>query len=174
MQPENRGRLAQIQRFSAVSRVACKVMMWLVAAGAAAGTVALLSGRGGTLSFFSVTLPIRELSIAGRLILLALTLATTTVMFLCFLHLHRLFENYSRGEIFTVGSAAEIRRVGVGCMLYGAANIVWAYMPGALLGNGPQHVLAHGEFIGIGVIIAAISRVMEMAADLQEENELTV
>ncbi|MGB0065003.1 MAG: DUF2975 domain-containing protein [Terracidiphilus sp.] len=82
--------------------------------------------------------------------------------------------NYSRGEIFTTKSSGHIRQFGITCILWGVMNFVWSLLPLLLFPNRPKLFEGDLDFVFVGLIILVISWFMEMAAELQEENELTV
>lgn len=53
-------------------------------------------------------------------------------------------------------------------------NFVWSLLPLLLFPNRPKLFEGDLDFVFVGLIILVISWFMEMAAELQEENELTV
>jgi hypothetical protein len=54
-------------------------------------------------------------------------------------------------------------------------GILWAFVPRLVLAHSPDTIHAEGGAqIVHGLIIVAISWFMEMAAEMREENELTV
>jgi hypothetical protein len=113
------------------------------------------------------------LTLAHRLILGAVTAVTCGVLLKCFYHLHRLFGNYSRGEIFTRESVGQLRQFGIACLLWGVMNFLWISSL-AFSMRPPQTFQAHAGSFGIGVVIVVIAWFMDMAVDLREENELTI
>lgn len=174
MRLENQLRLDKIRRSSRVLRVLCKVFMGLMAVGFLAGAIALLVNMGGTVRYFNVSFTIGELTLRGRLILLVLSALTFGVGFKCFFHLNRLLGNYSHGEIFSRESAGQIRQLGVTCVLWGVLNFVWVFVPLAVAAHPPRSLDGNLDFVFIGLIVVVISWFMEMAAELREENELTI
>ena len=96
------------------------------------------------------------------------------VLVKCIFHLHRLLDNYSRAEIFTAGSARQIRQLGITCILWGGLNFVFAFLPLVISAHSPRSYEGNVQSVAIGLIILVISWFMEMAAELHEENELTI
>jgi len=96
------------------------------------------------------------------------------VLFNCGYQLHRLLDNYSRGDIFTTKSAGQIRKCGFACVLLGVFELGLTLMP-HLIANAHNKQPGGGlSTVGIGLVIVAISWIMAMAAEMREENELTV
>jgi hypothetical protein len=174
MRPENEAKLRKIRRISTLLRWVCKGLLALIVIGFVMATVALLANRGGSVGYFDVWFRIGDLTLGHRLLVLALSALTSAVWFMCIYHLHELFGNYSLGQIFTRGSVGHLRQLGIACVLWGAMKILWVGLSRALSANplGPTQVSA--EIIPIGIIILVVAWFMEMAVDLQEENELTV
>jgi hypothetical protein len=83
-------------------------------------------------------------------------------------------DNYSRREIFTAGSAQQIRRFGVTCILWGALKVAWAFLPLALLKDPPRSFVVSVDALVIGAVVVGISWFAEMATNLREENDLTI
>ncbi|MGB9407160.1 MAG: DUF2975 domain-containing protein [Terracidiphilus sp.] len=94
-------------------------------------------------------------------------------MFKCFYHLHQLFGNYSRGEIFTRESVGQLRQFGIACLLWGVMNFFWV-LSLALSAHPAKTFQAHFDSFAIGAIIIVIAWFMDMAVELREENELTI
>lgn len=87
-----------------------------------------------------------------------------------------LLGNYSRGEIFTKGSAEQIRQWGLACALWGVARYAIQFLPRV---PAIRDSFKPGEVQGLGLmvnglIIVAISWFMEMAAEMREEQDLIV
>jgi len=92
----------------------------------------------------------------------------------------KLFGNYSRGEIFTRGSARELRLVGyvavanavfqgvlfIAALLLAAEGVVES--PASLRADWP------GGPILLAALILLLSWIMDVGAEIREENELTV
>jgi hypothetical protein len=95
------------------------------------------------------------------------------IAILCGLQLFRLLGFYSRGEIFTRKSAGQIRGWGFACVALGIVKLGYALLP-FLVANSRRTQGMDLSMIVNGLIIVAISWFMEMAAEMREENELTV
>lgn len=174
MRPENAARLKKIQRISGILRALCKVSMTAIGLAVLAAVAAVAINRGGSVGYFGSEFPIDQLTARGRFILIAGIAISGGIALKCIFHLHRLLGNYSRAEIFTTGSARQIRQLGITCILWGGLNFFWAFMPLLISTHPPKAFEADLEFVGIGLIILVISWFMEMAVELYEENELTI
>lgn len=95
---------------------------------------------------------------------------------LCGIELFRLLGFYRRGEIFTTRSARQIRRWGLACVGMGIVKFAYAFLP-LVVHNSRLRATDISTLLStalIGLMIVAISWFMEMAAQIREENELTV
>jgi len=103
-----------------------------------------------------------------------MSVVTSAVWFTCIFALHQLFGNYSHADIFTRGSVHYLRLVGIACVLWGIMKILWVGLSRALSSHPLSSVQVSAEIIPIGIIVLIVAWFMDMATDLQEENELTV
>ena len=94
--------------------------------------------------------------------------------------LARLFGNYARGEIFTRASVRELRLVGYVAVAYAIFQLVLFVAGLAMVAGGvvesPARLpvdLPIGPVVVAGFILL-LSWVMDVGAELREENELTV
>lgn len=173
MRPEIEARLRKVRRISSVLRAGCKVLLVLIVISYLMVLVVLLANR-GSVGYFDVWFQIRDLGAGGRLLVLAMSTLTSAVWLWCFYQLHQLFGSYSQGHIFTREAVGHLRQMGVACVLWGVMKIQWVHLSHALSmpATGPTQVSA--ELIPIGIIVVVVAWFMDMAVDLQEENELTV
>jgi hypothetical protein len=180
MRPENEARLKKIQAISGLLRAVCTAFLVLPV-------------------FIELVMLSYLFSVHGMPIRMRFVMGTNFTlqwagMFFCVYYLHRLLGNYSRGEIFSRDSAMQIRRWGLVCVLWGATQFVQIYVPAAVWAHPapistPDHIQSYGSPVkdqladwqrhGGGrmvnwLIIVAISWFMAMAAEMREENELTV
>ena len=180
MRAENETRLNRIKRISSSLRVLCVIYMlaclfflWHFASGPIFGhgqnwgIGTLWQGYNG-LEFKAYSLTLRDRIIAAVALGLYWGLAL-----LCGLQLFRLLGLYSRGEIFTRQSADQIRRWGIACVALGVVKTGFALVP-LLVANSRLTEGADFSLVANGLIIVVISWFMEMAAEMREENELTV
>jgi hypothetical protein len=202
MQPENEDRLRKVRRISKVFRVVCKAFFIPPVLLCILSLTALLTG--GSLSGFTTDqyfFRLSELSIRSRAILGAYYGLRWAAMFLFVYCLHRLLGNYSRGDIFSTDSSAQVRRWGFTCVFWGVMKFLFVFVPGAVLTHphwvgvpdrGPliqgvrmqtegkllvngMFVQVHGgDLILMGLIVVGISWFMAMAGEMREEIELTV
>ena len=175
MKPETEKRLKKIKRMSNILRVICKVVLVFVTCVFLAAMVGILTGR-GTISFFDGTvLPLAVLTVPTRLVLAVNTALMMAVGLKGFNHLYRLLGNYGRGHIFTTDSAGHIRQLGITVLLWYGSNILWVFSAIALQQtHSPISIRFHSDSLVTGPIIIVISWFMEMAAEMREENELTI
>ncbi|HTS18724.1 MAG TPA: DUF2975 domain-containing protein [Verrucomicrobiae bacterium] len=172
MKPEMEMKLQKIKRVSNIFRSICKMGLVLAACVFVAATVAILTGH-GTLSFSGFSVPLAPLTFPSRFVLAAITALTIAVGVKGIYHLYQLFGNYGRGDIFTTESAGQIRQLGITVLLWYGANLLWAFTAVAVQ-RTPVVGQFHSDSLVTGPIIIVISWFMEMAAEMREENELTI
>ncbi|HXE08730.1 MAG TPA: DUF2975 domain-containing protein [Acidobacteriaceae bacterium] len=175
MTPQNEIRLRRIQRIAKVMRVVCKYFLATIVLGMVAIVIALIVGHDGSVGVFSIWFKVSDLTHGGRMLVGVFALATFGVMLKFFFHLHRLMKYYSRTEIFTMQSAMQIRKMGICCALCGGFEMLWPYVPRLVLANPPRTLMGNGGgVLLIGLVIIVLSWFMSIAAEMQEENALTV
>lgn len=179
MRPENEARLKKIQAISGLLRAVCTAFLMLTAINGLVMLLYIFLVHGATMQSRMLGAVHFSVQWAG--------------MFFCLYYLLRLLGNYSRGEIFTRDSALLIRRWGLVCVLWGALQFVQIYVPAAVWAHQAPVPAGDRQSYGVevkdhlsdwqrygggrmvnGLIIVAISWFMEMAAEMREENELTV
>ncbi len=164
MRAENEVRLRKIRWVSRVLLVICKVIL---------GLYVLVLGIFVLMFCMWWGVPDGFGSGGARFVAVGLLAVLAGLLFKCGYHLYRLLVNYSRGEIFTTGSAEQIRQWGIACVLGGAVKFGCAFVPLAVLKEHTEPGQGLGSVVN-GLIIMAISWFMAMAAEMKEENELTV
>jgi hypothetical protein len=134
----------------------------------------VLAGGYTDFDFLDTTYPVAAASFRSRLALIIVSNLWLAVKLKRMYHLFKLFGNYSCGEVFTRGSARQIRQIGVTGLLLLPVSILCQFVPAGLMAR-PTHALGYGIDDALaGVVVIAISWIMELAAELQEETELTV
>src|SRR5581483_4823148 len=131
-------KLERIQRISALLRTACTGLLVFIGIVVGVAVVAVIAGRATSINNGSDSFVIADLSVRSRLILFGACVAVAAVLVKAVYHLRRLLDNYSRREIFTAGSARQIRQLGVSCILCGVVKIIWAFLPLILFPNPPH------------------------------------
>jgi hypothetical protein len=174
MRPENEVKLRKIRRISSLLRWVCKGLLALIVIGFVMATVALLANRGGSVGYFDVWFRIGDLGPGGRMLLLAMGAVTSAVWVWCIYQLHQLFGCYSQGQIFTRAAVSHLRQMGFACVLWGVMKVLWVGLAHALSMQPMAPVQVSAEIIPVGIIVIVVAWFMDMAVDLQEENELTV
>jgi hypothetical protein len=172
MQTGTQAKLQKIKKVSIIFRVICKVLLALVALLGLCCVVCVAFGVGG-INYDNVLFQTAGLPLGRRVILSVVTALAFGVLFKCFYHLHRLFGNYSRGEIFTRESVGQLRQFGISCLLWGVVNFLWVSSL-ALSAHPARTFHGHADSLAIGTVIIVIAWFMDMAVDLREENELTI
>ena len=180
MRPENEARLAKVKKISGFLRVLCVLYMLscaLVLWSIARGPIFLHGPYWGIGTAFynydGVEFKVYSLVTRDRLIAGVFFVLYWGGAILCGLQLFRLLGFYSRGEIFTRKSAGQIRLWGFACVALGIVRLGYGLLP-LLVANSRRTQGMDLSMIVNGLIIVAISWFMEMAAEMREENELTV
>jgi hypothetical protein len=172
MRPEIQAKLRKIKKVSIILRVICTVLLALIAFTGIGAVVSVTFAVGG-INYDNVIFRTTGLPIGHRLFLGAVTAVAFGVLFKCVYHLHRLFGNYSRCEIFTRESVGQLRQFGVACLLWGVVGFLW--ISSLAISSHPSKTFqGHADSLGIGIVIIVIAWFMDMAVDLREENELTI
>ena len=175
MQTEIQAKLYKIRKVSSFIRAICKVVIGFKVAEFLLVAVFLLSDRGMDISLHKPLFHLISLSLGRRLHLVVMIAISLGFLIKCLYHLHRLFGNYSRDEIFTSDSAEQLRQIGITYLIWSCISTLSS--PLAFLSAHPPNayeVDLHLNSIVIGVCIIVISWFMVMAADMREENELTI
>ena len=172
MLTENQAKLQRIKKLSAILRSICTAMLVVVAIVGLVCVVCVALGV-GNINYYNVMFGTAGLGLGHRLILAVVSALAFAALFKCVYHLRQLFGNYSRGEIFTPESVAQLRRFGIACLLWGVLNFVWG-LSLAASEHPAKSFQGHFDALGIGAVIIVIAWFMEMAVELREENELTI
>lgn len=175
MRPELETKLGKIRRFSQILRRICRVMLAILSLLLVACVTAICVGGNITITSYEISLPVRSLVFYQRALLALVAAFGIGVGLKGLYHLERLFGDFARGEIFTTGSATQIRQLGLTAVLWAAANFIWV---GTVYAFEQQHLhhsfYFHADSIVIGATVVVVSWFMEMAAEMHEENELTI
>jgi len=175
MDSELERKLRRIQSFSQVFRRICQgalLVMFLLLLASIAG---ICIGKGGIIRAFDISIPLGTLGGYQRMVMAVVAVLAIAVPIKGLYHLERLFRNYTEGKIFTVASAGEIRQLGITALLWAAANLIWIAAAVALTERHlPHSFYFRMDSIAVGVTVIVISWLMEMAAAMREENELTI
>ena len=173
MKPEIQAKLQKIKKVSSVFRAICKVMMVVIPLLGIGCVMGLVLGTGPVYSddaSFSAV----GLSLGTRLLLGLVVAMTFCTVFKGYFHLHLLFGNYSRGDIFTRESVGQLRKFGIACLLWGVMRFLFKLTVAISAHPAKDFYFGHADSFIIGIIIIVIAWFMDMAVDLQEENELTI
>ncbi|HTW67772.1 MAG TPA: DUF2975 domain-containing protein [Bryobacteraceae bacterium] len=192
MRPENEKRLARIRRISGILRGICKAYLLFCVFALLWQTHSLMDERCGTLGVVQcndslgidgMAFDISDVSGAtGRDLVtnsdrvevgLILVLGFGG-LFNCGYQLHRLLGNYARGDVFTTESAGLVRRCGLACVLLGAFDLGLTLAPRLMAVAHNKQSSGGMSTLGIGLGIVAVSWIMEIAAEMREEQEMVI
>jgi hypothetical protein len=179
MSPKVEARLEKVKRISRSAKRSC---YWLMAFVLVAATVAVLGRLTGSLAcgVNGAMAPCSELSPEARTFMVVAMVGGVALALAGLYRLAQLFGNYSRGEIFTRGSVREIRLlsyVAVAYVVFQAALFVAMLV---LLAGGTEgwpRELTFDLPLGpalMATLLTLLAWVMDVGAELREENELTV
>lgn len=175
MRPELERKLHRIRSFSQVLRRICQGALLVMSLLLLACIAGICIGKGGNIRAFDVSVPLGTLSVSQRIFMALIAVLGIAVPIKGLYHLERLFRNYAEGKIFTVASAGEIQQLGVTALLWAAASLIWAAAAFAITERHlPHSFYFRMDCIAIGATVIVISWLMEMAAAMREENELTI
>ena len=166
-------KLRRIERASRVLSRCCSAALYLFTFTFVCAAACFLFGR-GQVSFEDTRLTPASLPLGSRLGLLALLALTYAVLVKGVLHLRSLLRGYGRGEVFTLASALEVRRIGITCILWCFIKFGWAVAPHFLYGLATTKSIFEIDAMVVGGVLIVISWFAEAAAHLREENELTI
>ncbi|HKQ86026.1 MAG TPA: hypothetical protein VJS43_04570, partial [Candidatus Acidoferrales bacterium] len=138
MRPDTQKKLARIRRIGKLLGGVWWGLIVLTSLLLFVAVVRIVSGHGVAISGFSmtissnpgvsafgVTIPFGALTITQRVILALIVALALAVQLKALTHLRRLFDSYSRGRVFTVEAAHEIRQLGITGILWIVPNILW-------------------------------------------------
>jgi hypothetical protein len=168
-------KLQKIREISGFLRVICKVVIMFLAVEFLVAAILLLSDKGIDISFHKPTFHVIALSFLRRLHLVVMIAISMGFLIKCLYHLHRLFGNYSRCEIFTSDSAEQLLQIGVTYLIWSCiSKLSYPLIFLSVHPPNPYEINLYTDSIVIGLCIIVVSWMMVMAADMREENELTV
>lgn len=184
MNPRTEARLEQVKRASRSARRACFLLMifvLLMAGVMALTTVGLpesMTCKGGEVS--SVPRPCTDLAPQVVAFAYVALVGVVALVLTALYRFARLFGNYARGEIFTRASVRELRLVGYVAVANAIFQGVLFIAALALAANGavksPANLGYDAPFVPILVaaFVLLLSWIMDVGAEIREENELTV
>jgi hypothetical protein len=174
MQPEMEIKLKKIKTASSILWQCSGLALALLPILIVVVDAVILAGGYTDIDILDVTHPVAAAPLASRVALVIVLDLWLGVAMKRIYHLFKLFGNYSCGDVFTRPSARHIRQIGVAGLLRSAMSILTLLVPVSLLAHSPHAVKIAFLAALDGVVVIAISWIMEMAAELQEETELTV
>jgi len=184
MNSRTEARLEKVKRMSRSARRACFLLMIfvpLMAGVMALSTVGLpesMTCRGAELT--SLPRPCSDLAPQVVAFAYVALVGVVTLVLAALYRFARLFGNYARGEIFTRASVRELRFVGYVAVANAVFQGVLFIAALALTVNGAiESPASLGSDVPWGPILLAafillLSWIMDVGAEIREENELTV
>ena len=131
-----------------------------------------------TISFSGVIVPMESLGTTSLIWAAFATVVLLAMLFMIMLQMYRLFDSFSRGQIYTRENVAHIKTTGlliifvwVGSWLAESVLSSLARADGVILEGSTTVDFSY--FI-IGFLIVTIAWVLDVGASIQEENERTI
>jgi hypothetical protein len=181
MNPSTQARLERVKRTSRSARRVCFLLMALVGLVTAVGVAVTLTAPASVnCAFNGLRQPCSEMSPPLVAFVFVALLGGLGLVLMALFRLARLFENYARGEIFTRASVRELRLLGYVAVAYAVFEFILFVGALALVADGAVEspTSLHVDFPIAPAIIASfvmlLSWVMDVGAEMREENELTV
>jgi hypothetical protein len=181
MNPETEARLEKVKRMSRSVRRTCFLLMVfvpLMTAVMALTTVGLPESM--TCDFNGMRRPCSDLSPQVVAFAYVALVGVVALVLAALYRFTRLFGNYARGEIFTRASVRELRWVGYLAVAYAVFQGVLFVAALVLAADGavesPASLRADFPFgpVIVASFILLLSWIMDVGAEMREENELTV
>jgi hypothetical protein len=180
MRPENEKRLNKFKKISGFLRWPCALFMllsapitWYFATGPIFRHTRYWGIGVAWYDYFGINFKVYSLTAVERGAAAVLFALYWGAALACAFQLFRLLGLYSRGEIFTQRSAAQMRRWGMACVGWGLTKLCFNFVP-LVMANVQVTRRFDPSLVLNGLIIIAISWAIDMATEIREENELTV
>jgi hypothetical protein len=181
MSPRTEARLEKVKRMSDSGRRVCFLLMALLTLAAVVEVWATLAiPETQTCDIGGLRQPCSELP-PQAVTLTAVGMVVGVAFFLTALYrLSRLFQNFARGEIFTRASVYEIRLLGYLAVAFAVLQVAFFVAALFLVARVGAEWPAELQFeFPIGTLVMAmfillLAWIMDIGAEMREENELTV
>lgn len=169
------------QRLVAAGRRLTRIVRALLLAAVASVVWVLLTK--GPLGLLKVPREIEvshgSIGLFRSLVIVVFGLARPSAHVLVLIYLHRLFDLYAHGIVFSGENSAAIRMAGYWLMAVDAVNVLVSALTGPLLTllhitPGFFSIDLQSSMLVIGLFIVLVSRVMDMARELHERDQLTI
>jgi di/tricarboxylate transporter len=182
MSPRTEARLEKVKRMSHSGRRVCLLLMALLSL---AGTVevfgTLAMPETQTCEVGGLRQPCSELPPEVVTLTVVGMVGAVALILTALYRLARLFRNYARGEIFTRASVREIRFLGYLAVAFAVFQIVF-FVAALVLVAGVRRAEWPADLqfeFPIGTLVMAmfvllLAWIMDIGAEMREENELTV
>jgi len=180
MNADTQTQLKRIIMVSRAVRALCKMLFGLTLTVFLVMVVLIIIGtESGVVRLGGAEIPVNQLTTGSKSLTIGFLALVFTVVIKGLYHLHRLFANYSRGNIFTIGSVAQIRQLGITFLLGAGLQIFSVPLAVCLNVLSKPNKAAVSLTLPFEAVITAgllmlISWVMDAGRGLREENELTI
>ena len=181
MNPRIEARLDKVKRISRSARRACYwLMVFALIAAAITGVGRFGAPESLTCEIGGVRGPCSALSSQAMTLLLVSLVGSVALILFGLYRLAQLFGNYARGEIFTRGSVRELRVLSYITVAYVVFQfvlfVVWMSLARGSLEGWPQEARFDLPLApaALASFITLLSWIMDVGAEIREENELTV
>ena len=169
---ETQTQLEKIRKTSADVKTVCMIMLGLTIIFFCL-VVSMAIFWHGRFTIGESHIDIKQMSFGGKTLFIFFVSLTAAIVIKGQIHLYRLFSNYSDGNVFTAGSVAQIRQLGVTLLLFAGLKILVVPWMVFLEHRMSLEGLPFLELFA-GWVIILIARVMDAARGLREENEATI
>jgi hypothetical protein len=120
-----------------------------------------------------------QISGVSLLVLIALGSAQPLTMIAALWHLHKLLSLYRNRKIFTVANVTAIKGIGWSLVLVDVAKMIQVLLTGPILSYfqiSSEHLALTLQFgfLIIGLFIVLVTRVMDIARKLKDQNSLVI
>lgn len=188
MTPETLAKLEKVKKYSASLRTLFQIAAAFAGLTGLVTLLLILTAQGSetrTIQFGGATYSGDEITWSLQIVV-AIGAALVFSIAVSLLHnLAKLFEHYSKGEIFTAESVRRIREIGITVFMFVAVWIYTLFAEYILQVLEPGTTLQGTRTVGLGVpgplfvvltgiVIMIVSWVMDVGRELREEHDLTV
>lgn len=171
--------LEKIQKVSKIVRMGCKIFGGLALFSILLLLVMIITGKGAWPLDGGDKIPMNQFTTGAKILAITVVILGSAVAFKGIYHLHKLFANYAKGEIFTTGCVAQIKQLGITFLLAGGLSILELPVGPILIKlckPATATVVFDYPFFSLltGGLIILLSWVMDAGRGLREEGELTI
>ena len=170
--------LEKIKHYGRILRMITSGFLWLTPM--VLVLLVLLRGPLALVSIpYGVEVSLHVLSYPSALLIIGVGMLTPVMFFLGFIFLHRLFDLYARGEVFSERNVTVIRHCGYVLMAVDFVRILQSALTGPVLTalgavTGYLTLEIGISTLIIGLAVVLISHVMSLGCKIYESDRLTI